>query len=138
MMSAEKKATLPAIIPFCNLAYDVLETFSPQTDDPNAKVALEAAVGAGRLKLQSYYSKMHGDIITSATILDPRCKLEYHSDNDWSDNKINEAKRKLQRLYEQYVLRSPPCQETRVNNVSIAGIDPYKRKTKSPMSELDR
>ena len=99
---------------------------------------------AVRSKLAAYYAGSHGPIITAATILDPRLKIDYFRDCKWSAKEIEEVREKFASAFDEYkreddVENALGSSEAATNDVPTSVLkNPFKRCRVDRLSEIDR
>src|SRR5437868_6162629 len=97
MIKSAKYLMLTSIIPIYNYLIDELTKYH---NNPNHSYKIITAVNAGLIKLESYYSRTNNTAIyIIATVLDPRLKLDYYKENNWSKDFINDIKATILQIY---------------------------------------
>jgi cobyrinic acid a,c-diamide synthase len=90
IMSSSTYSTLSITIPLYNSLIDHTEDFINTENIVSIKEAAEKC----KEKLKEYYNKTNETYLI-ATILDPRFKILYYEENEWSHDEINEINQKL-------------------------------------------
>ncbi|CAB4437317.1 unnamed protein product [Rhizophagus irregularis] len=97
-MSSSYFPTLGQTVPIYNYLIDKIEDFLDEETDTKLEDVVNAANNA-KNKLQQYYPSSDGLVYIIATIIDPRHKLQYYTDNEFEEDYIIAYKNQIKELW---------------------------------------